>query len=175
MSAEELATYNETYRLTPERHVEVIKNNLDPVVAELSFDQTWSQLLPIDEEEVELLLANRNPAITFTGRPLCLHVPVPYPTDAIVGAPNGYFSGDLTPAQNYVLAEHMRTEHGYELLGLGSFLIAFVRPEPATVTEAKAALDSVGWMYQGWNEAAAQELAEQVSGSRVLVLSYRGA
>lgn len=174
LSDPEKAAYHETYRLTPERHVEVVRNNLAPLVAELSFDLSWENLLPVDEEEIELVLANRNPPITFTSRPLCLHVPVTEPSDAIIGAPNGYFAGDLTPAQNYVLAEHLRTEHGYELMGLGSFLIAFVRAEPASFKQAKAALDSIGWMYARWDEDTAERLTNEVLGSRVLVLSYRG-
>jgi hypothetical protein len=46
--------------------------------------------------------------------------------------PNGYFADDLTPAEHYALAERLRSRFGYGILRLGSYLVAYVRPEPMT-------------------------------------------
>ena len=47
-------------------------------------------------------------------------------TVAIAGFPNGYFSSDLNPFENYALAKLLFEKYGYELFGIGASLIGFL-------------------------------------------------
>ena len=119
--------------------------------------------------------------LAFGQTALALHVPVTHPSEALFGAPNGYFLGDLTPAQNFVLAEHLRINHAYELMGLGASLIDFIRADPADKDDVAAVLDSVAWLYRDWNDTSGEwhdpvpGLKASATGSRLLFLGYSGA
>ena len=41
--------------------------------------------------------------------------------------PNGYFSSDLSPFENYALAKHFYEKYGFELMGIGASLLGFIR------------------------------------------------
>lgn len=177
LTPQDLAEFNERNHLSPHRQAAVVRANLKPLLTDLNFDGTWASI----SLDCDLVATNRDPALAFGQTALALHVPVTHPSEALFGAPNGYFTGDLTPAHNFVLAEHLRLNHAYELMGLGANLIGFIRPEPADEDDVAAVLESVAWLYCGWNDTSGEwhdpvpGLMASIVGSRLLFLSYRGA
>lgn len=57
-------------------------------------------------------------------------VPVSAAAETLIAFPNGYFSGDYTPFENYRLAEFLDKEFGFELFGIGAAYIGFMRQTP---------------------------------------------
>lgn len=168
----EFELYDKDARVTPERWASLVIPQLRDLAANttLSFRQ---QLIPIDDPDIELLSLYQNPKAVF-GAPLdCLTIAADEPSMAIAALPNGYFEGDLTPMENYLLAEHLRTGFGYEVLGLGSFLAAYVRDDALAADEAQAVVESVRGLYK-MSDGLAAEWARLITGERWFLLSYRG-
>ena len=92
----------------------------------------------------------------------------------VAAYPNGYFSDDLSPMQNYLLAELLRTEFGLELFGLGSFLAGYLRTEPFSRAEAKELVERVRDLLYELSDAGATKWVEATIGRRWFVLSYCG-
>lgn len=172
LPADERALYEEGGRLTAERWASVVVPRLRALAEEstLSFDV---QLISIADSDVALLELYRDPSRAFQSPLDCLAVRAAEPSMAIAALPNGYFEDDLTPTQNYLLAEHLRTRFGYEVLGLGSYLAAYVREKPVSADEAHAIVESVRGLY-GMSDTLAAEWARAITGLRWLLLSYRG-
>lgn len=169
---EEYALHDKDARYTPARWASAVIPTLRSRAAEttLSFKK---QLIPIDDADIDLLSLYRDPSRAFCAPLDCLTIATDEPSMAIAALPNGYFEGDLTPMENYKLAEYLREGFDYEVLGLGSFLAAYVRDEPVTEAEARAVIDSVHDLYPMSDELAA-EWAELLAGKRWFLLSYRG-
>jgi hypothetical protein len=64
--------------------------------------------------------------------------PVQHGWEAIAAFPNGYFAGDLQPADNLVLARHFEETYGYLLFGIGASYIGFLRDQPLAPSAARA-------------------------------------
>lgn len=92
----------------------------------------------------------------------------------IAAYPNGYFADDLSPMQNYLLAELLKAEFGIELFGLGSFLAGFVSADPFTKQEAQAIVSRVRGLLYEMSDEAADKWTETTAGQRWFVLSYVG-
>lgn len=172
LPANERSVYEEKGRVTAERWASVAVPRLRALVddATLTFD---AQLIPIDDGDIDLLGLYRDPSDVFQSPLDCLSIRAAEPSMAIAALPNGYFRGDLTPMQNYLLAERLRTRFGYEVLGLGSYLAAYIREEPVDTDEAQAIIESVRALYT-MSDGLAAEWARAIHGLRWLLLSYRG-
>ena len=172
-SAAERTLYEEEGRLRAERWASVVVPSMRMRVGEatLPFE---GQLLPLDAPEVELLSLYQNVDRVFRTPLDCLTIAAAESSMAIAALPNGYFVDDLTPMQNYLLAEQLRIRFGYEILGLGSFLAAYVRDEVVDGPEARAVVDSVRGLYDDMTDEVASKWAEAVTGQRWFLLSYRG-
>ncbi|PRP93290.1 hypothetical protein ENSA5_43120 [Enhygromyxa salina] len=168
----ERALYEKDARFTPERWASVAVPRLRALAEEttLSFKE---DLIPIDDPDIDLLALYRDPSGVFRTPLDCLTIAADEASMAIAALPNGYFQGDLTPMENYKLAEYLREGFGYEVLGLGSFLAAYVRDEPVGEAEARGVIDSVHDLYPMSDELAA-EWAGMLTGQRWFLLSYRG-
>jgi len=81
---------------------------------------------------------------------LILKVPVEKPCQLIGAFANGYFSGDLNPFENYMLAKHMKEHFDYELFGIGASFIVFIRNRILDVEKRQVLVDLLFKMY--WNE-----------------------
>lgn len=92
----------------------------------------------------------------------------------IAAHPNVYFSDDLSPMQNYLLAELLRVEFGLELFGLGSFLAGYLRSDPFTGDDAERLIARVRGLLYEMTDAAATKWVEATVGQRWFVLSYSG-
>lgn len=170
---DERAVYEEKYDLTEARVRSLVAAALLRLADNTTFDVD-QRLIPIDAEEVELLEAYENPQRAFGSPAYCLETPGEEPSLAIAALPNGYFRGDLDPGENYLLAEQLRQSFGYEIVGLGSCLAAYVRPEPVNLDEAKEVVASVAGLYMKFNDEHAAAWAAATADRRLFLLHYRG-
>lgn len=99
-------------------------------------------------------------------------VPVVAAADALAGFPNGYFGCDLTPMQNYAVAQQLETQHGMALMGVGASYLGFVRDEPLTVGEAGALARDIAKLYMEAPADAVERLIEVLTGKDWLLLRY---
>ncbi|MCA9619813.1 MAG: hypothetical protein KC731_12390 [Myxococcales bacterium] len=170
---EERAHHAETLRLTPARWAAIVVPRIRAKAAEttLTFSE---QLIPIDNPDVDLLALYEDTSRVF-GAPLdALTIATTEPSMAVAALPNGYFSDDLTPMENYLLAEQLRDAFGYEIFGLGSYLVAYVRKDPVDAVQARAVVASVRGLYDAMSDDLAADWARVIAGRRWLLLSYRG-
>ena len=132
-------------------------------------------LIPIDDASIDLLGHLDDPDRVFVDPLHCWVVESPDPSMAIAAFPNGYFLGDLSPAQNYLLAEKLRQTHGLKLFGLGARFAAFCRADPISADEAKQVVGAVRHMYAEMTDELAAQWAEKTAGRRWFLVSYRRA
>lgn len=132
------------------------------------------KLKTVDENSLNLLRSLHNLGEVFRTPLQCLVVESTDPSMAIAAMPNGYFNRDLTPAQNYLLAEQLRTEFGLEIFGLGAQHAAFCRADTLSLTESIAIVDSLRNLYQDVTDEVAADWAAKTAGRRWFLLSYRG-
>ncbi len=173
LTPEEQAAYDEQHTLTFERRSTIVINNMKALIKESELSLTDNYLVPI-QDEPDLINAIQEPISVFNSTARCLKIPSPDPSMAIAAHPNGYFNGDLTPGQNYLLAEHLRHHYQYEILGLGSYLAAFVRPEPFSRNEVLAVVKSVSGMYENIDNNLINQWADASADKRWFVLSFLG-
>lgn len=99
-------------------------------------------------------------------------VPVDAASDALAAFPNGYFTCDLTPLQNYAVARHLEEYHGMALFGVGASYLGFVRDAVLAADEAGALAADLVKLYQEAPEDAASRLADALTGKDWLLLRY---
>lgn len=111
----------------------------------------------------DILSANRDPDTILAmakERDFFLQfVPVDRPAQVLASFPNGYFDGDLTPAQNYALAERLDAEYGLQLDGIGSSFLSFAAQEPLDAERARAVSADLCALYADAPPSAEEELA----------------
>lgn len=174
MTAEEWHTYEHELILTPQRYAETLVTNLRACAADSDLANASGRLLPIDAEEIGLVAAHRDRNNVFQDPLLCLSIRGEKAADAIAALPNGYFSGDLDPGENYLVAEQLHEQFDYEILGLGSYLAAYVRPEPFDQAQVTQVIESVRHLYQGLDDDGVAAWAAAAAGRRWFLTHYRG-
>jgi hypothetical protein len=124
----------------------------------------------------DVLSANRDPdAVCRIARERDFFIqfaPVDRPAQVLASFPNGYFHGDLTPAQNYALAERFHREFGLELDGIGSSFLSFGRDAPLDGETAQAAAIAILALYSEAPAGAAEELAAMMTGRDWVLVRY---
>jgi hypothetical protein len=99
-------------------------------------------------------------------------VPVDSAADAIAAFPNGYFTCDLSPMQNHVLARHLELKYGLALFGIGASYLGFRRIVPLGENEAQALSAELAAIYAETPQGAAVRLARLITGREWLLLRY---
>lgn len=177
MSTNERELYENELILSPQRWSYAVQENLrkNIEVEQADFSLFRQELLPVDSEEIELVEAYKNPMVEVFCEPLrCHRIETNDPSMAVAAHPNGYFAGDLSPGQNYILAEHLRKTYSYEIVGLGSFFAAYVRAEPLTTSQAAELINSIAIMYMPTDPTVTARWVEAATDQRWLLLHYRG-
>jgi len=104
------------------------EENFKKQIQTIKFIDACKKGLTIDNNEMTLLeKINKEPLIFLDKAIIVNIVPVKETSLAISAFPNGYFSCDLNPFENYALSEYLRKNYGYELFGIGASLIAYKR------------------------------------------------
>lgn len=126
----------------------------------------------------DVLSANRDPDAVCTiakERDFFIQfAPVDRPAKVLASFPNGYFHGDLTPAQNYALAERLHRDFGLKLDGIGSAFLSFGADAPLDGETAQAAASAILSLYSDVPEGAAEDLAALMTGRDWVLLRYTG-
>lgn len=99
-------------------------------------------------------------------------VPVSAAADALAAFPNGYFTCDLNPMQNYAIAQHFEQEHAMALFGVGASNLGFIRRSPFSHLEAVAIARDIVKLYQDAPGDAVERLAKALEGKDWLLLRY---
>ncbi|MDO5971396.1 hypothetical protein Q4Q35_16440 [Flavivirga aquimarina] len=124
------------------------KKNFDKGVIGVEFDSIFQKDISVDEDELGRLIdVNQNPNNWIDEYIIAKIVPVEKPYEAICAFPNGYFSCDLNPFENYVLAKRLYENYKYKLFGIGASLIGFIRDEKLQENEYKKLLKDLSKIY----------------------------
>jgi hypothetical protein len=99
-------------------------------------------------------------------------VPVERAADALAALPNGYFTPDLNPMQNHVLALHLENHFGLALFGVGASLLGFRRDAPLSEDEGAELAAQLSGLYAETPPAAVPALAQLLTGRHWLLLRY---
>lgn len=92
--------------------------------------------------------------------------------DALAAFPNGYFTCDLDPMQNYAIAKHLEQTHGMALFGVGASNLGFIRSARLDHPQAVALARDIMKIYQGGPGDAVERLASALTGKDWLLLRY---
>jgi len=94
----------------------------------INFLDVCRERITIDDHEISILEKIHASPIEYIDDEILLKVvPVQISYLAISAFPNGYFSCDLDPFENYALSKYLEINYGYELFALGASLIGFKR------------------------------------------------
>jgi len=90
------------------------------------FEDIFSRHLTITDEEINTLeQVHANPLKYIDSEILIKVSPVRPSALGIISFPNGYFSSDLNPFENYILANHLEENYRLQLCGIGASLLGF--------------------------------------------------
>ena len=99
----------------------------------------------------DLIFANDNPdqalLIASEREFVVQFAPVAKAAEILAAFPNGYFHGDLTPAQNFALSEVLAQENGLHLRGIGSRFLLFCSAAALPQQAARRAVRTVLALY----------------------------
>jgi hypothetical protein len=127
-------------------------------------------------EPHDLIALNHNPdaalQLELDAQVIFQFVPVVRAADALAAFPNGYFTADLNPAQNYILACHLEAAHGLALFGVGARFLGFRALQAFDETKAHALATELAAFYHGSTTAHADALARLLVGRDWLLLRY---
>jgi hypothetical protein len=148
------------------------KENFLKKVADVDFADACDRDLTIEPAEIELLKKiNQAPIAYFDQQILVKIIPVTQSYEAICGFPNGYFTSDLNPFENYAVAKHLQQQYGYELFGIGASCIGFIRSSILDEASAKELTIDLMKLYHA-PESTFQPLFELVRKQAHLILKY---
>lgn len=94
----------------------------------ITFSDVCQEGLTIDDDEISTLEKIHTVPLDYIDSEILIKI-VPVKSSALTlsAFPNGYFSCDLGPFDNYALAKHLDEKFGYKLFGIGASLIGFKR------------------------------------------------
>ncbi|MFC4815748.1 hypothetical protein [Flavobacterium sp. GCM10023249] len=139
---------------------------------ECSFSDACDSGLTIDDSEIQLLEKIQQSPITYLDKQVLVKiVPARHSYEALCGFPNGYFSSDLDPFENYALARHLHDHYGYTFLGIGASLLGFIREQPLEVEAAKALATDLIALYNS-DESSYERMLALIENRTYLFLKY---
>lgn len=145
-------------------------------VATTSFEDACAHGLTLDEQGVQEWVGAQENPVSLLDQPLsALLVPVEQTYEALAAFPNGYFTCDLGPAQNFAVARHFALTHGYELMGIGASYLGFLRTTPPDLSVAKAVAVDFCALYNISNEqwpSLISTVTQAIAGRTYLWLRY---
>jgi len=101
-----------------------------------------------------------------------MRVPVKAACEAVCVFPNGYFSDDIQPEDNYHLAKVLEDKFGLEIFGFGATYVGYMRKSPFTPDEAVALGACLSPLYASEPKNVGAKIAAIVEGEHTLFLAY---
>ncbi|MBV7563121.1 hypothetical protein [Pseudomonas sp. sia0905] len=144
------------------------------LLPQTSFDSIFDKDLRLNEDSLsELQAANNDLVSQLDSECYLLRIAAQRAYESLYGFANGYFSCDLSPMENFRLAEHLEDNYGYRLFGLGASLIAFRRTRALDAQQASMLLDLLVRLYAGEeNISQVRALFRDSLERELLVLRY---
>jgi len=148
------------------------KENLLKQAKDLDFNTVCDKQLTITKEELAVLEKINQSPFAYIDEQLRLYVvPVNKPYEGICGFPNGYFSCDLNPMENYALARHLFEKYNFALFGIGAALLGFFRKEKLEEDKAKELIADLAKLYNT-NETIFDNFLVSITNNNYLFLKY---
>ena len=97
-------------------------------------------------------------------------VPVARPCEALCAFPNGYFTDDLTPMENFAVAQRFEERYGYALFGVGASYIGYLKSRDLTIPEMRAFADDILSLYRDAGDPSLPARVAAVIGAQPFVL-----
>jgi len=148
------------------------KQNFLKQIKDIDFESVCEKELTIDEDEISILEKINQSPFEYLDQQLILKiVPVEKPYEGICGFPNGYFSSDLNPFENYALAKHLFEKYNFELFGIGASLLGFISNENLEENKLKELILDLSKLYNT-SEIAFEKFVEIIKNNNYLFLKY---
>jgi hypothetical protein len=148
------------------------KENFILQVKDIGFSDACERGLTIEPSEILVLEKIKKSPLDYLDQHILVKiVPVSISYEAICGFPNGYFSSDLDPFENYAVAKHLYEKYGYEFFGIGASLLGFIRNRPLEEQEVTALVTDLIALYNS-DESIYDSLLALVKDSNYLILKY---
>lgn len=138
------------------------------------YEDVFNKLLYLDEESrQELIDANQNILSLIDKESYLLKVPVKHCYEVIYAFPNGYFSCDLSPFENYYLAKHLEENFGLYLFGIGASYLAFRKGQGFYRENVNDLLDLLSRIYIKEKDNLLLEFfSKHVLENEIIILRY---
>ncbi|NHZ32697.1 hypothetical protein [Massilia rubra] len=152
----------------------ILEENFRKLCTGAGFAAACARGIKIEDDELDALEAiNADPGLLLDSEVILRRVPVSAPSMMLSAVPNGYFSCDLDPSENYAVAELLRERYGYSLFGMGAACIGLRRTAPLPADAAQALGRDLGRLYNCAEDAArVARLAQLGAGRCYLLLKY---
>lgn len=135
--------------------------------------QDWYGGKDSDGGEYNFFSVNSEPSIILDTILIVQIVPVDYAHEAICAFPNGYFSCDHTPFENFALSQYLADNYNYRLFGIGASYLAFVREDNLPeVLAALLAKELAGYYEEPNNNKMTNRIFTAIVGKKILVIRY---
>lgn len=99
-------------------------------------------------------------------------VPVPKASDALAAFPNGYFTDDMNPGENFLIARMLEEQFGLRLFAVGATYLAFWRDEVIDPTTADSISEHLVRFYKGAPPGGNEAFAASIAGKDTLLFRY---
>lgn len=148
------------------------KENFLKQIKEIDFKSVCDKELTIDEDEILILeKINQSPFEYLDEQIILKIVPVEKSYEGICGFPNGYFSSDLNPFENYALSKHLFEKYGFELFGIGASFLGFIRNEKLEENKVKELIVDLSKLYNT-TENVFDKFVDVIKDKNYLFLKY---
>lgn len=109
----------------------ICQHNFNKLVKNVTFIDACNKGLTLEKEYLdEWKDYQQNPLSLFEQPVSMLLVPVSHSYESLCAFPNGYFSSDLSPAENYAVAKRFKECYELELIGVGASYLGFICNKP---------------------------------------------
>jgi len=141
---------------------------------DIKFEDIFDKDLSLGHDsKKEMIEANKNLLSLIDKEVYLLKVPVTNSYEAILAFPNGYFSSDLSPFENYLLAKELEDSYGFYLFGIGASYISFSKGVGFCDSKIASLVDLLIKIYSHENDKALTEfLSESILKQDILTLRY---
>jgi len=141
---------------------------------DIKFEDIFDKNLSLNHDsKIEMVEANKNLLSLMDKEVYLLKVPVTNSYEAILAFPNGYFSSDLSPFENYLFAKKLEEHYGFYLFGIGASYLSFNKGIDFCESKIPSLVDLLIKIYSDKDdELFAEFLRESILKQDILTLRY---
>ena len=126
----------------------ICQHNFNQLVKDAIFSDACNKGLTLSEEYIDEWEDYQKSPLSMFDQPLsALLVPVNHAYQTLSAFPNGYFSSDLSPAENFAVAKRLEERYGLELIGVGASYLGFIRNQPLSHQQIYAMSEDLLCLY----------------------------